>query len=120
MSRRLRTIAGFRSHLHGLRPTSLDLDLLGFDLLRLRDAQRQHAVLEGGLRLVAGDADRQLDLTAEGPIPTLAVQVLVAVDLLIGLEFATNLKGLAGEGDVDLLRLDARKGRGDDDLVSRL
>src|SRR5439155_16355161 len=54
----LRAIAGRRGHRHGLRRTSLDLDLLGLDVFRLRDVKGQDAVVERRVRLLALDADR--------------------------------------------------------------
>src|SRR5437762_9419574 len=106
----LRAIAGGRGHPHGLRRTSLDLDLLGLDVLSLRDVKVQNAVLEGRLGLLALHPNRKLQLAVEAAVAALAVEVLVALDLLVRLELAADLEGLAGEGDLDILRLHAGEG----------
>src|SRR5688500_5227339 len=68
----------------------IDPNLARLDLFRLRDPQGQHAVGERGVGPVTLDADGKLDAAAEGAIAALPVEVLVSVDLLIGLELAAH------------------------------
>src|SRR6266516_1249417 len=116
----LRTIAGRRGHRHRLRRTSLDLDLPGLDVIRLRDVKGQDAVVEDRVRLLALDVNRELQLAVEGAVSAFAVEVLVPLDFLVSLELAADLQRLAGQGDLDILWLDARQGRADDDLIGGL
>src|SRR5918992_5264873 len=98
----------------------LDLDLPRLDLLRLRDVKGQDPVGEGCLRSVALDPDRQLQRSAEGAVAPLAVQVLVAVDRVVGLELSTQGERLAGHRNLHVLGLEAGERDGDDDLIGGL
>src|ERR671924_1943460 len=104
----------------GGRGSWRDLDLARLDLLGLRDVQAQDAVLERRLRLVTLNANRELDRPAEAAVSALTVQVLIAVDLLVGLELAANRQRLAGHRDLDVVTLDTRQRRAHDDVVTGL
>src|SRR5688500_13935462 len=97
-----------------------DADLSRLDLFRLRDAQGQDAIREGGVGPVALDADGKLNGSAERAETSLTIEVLLAADLVVGLEFATKGEVLARHRDLDVLGLHAREGGRDDDLVGCL
>src|SRR5438105_7686286 len=94
-----------------------DLDLAWLGLLGLRDAEREHAVLEGGRGLIRLEALGQGHRPAEGAAPDLLDQIaaLVAGALLGGL--AADRQRPVLDGDVDVVRLDARKRRLDGERV---
>src|SRR3990170_7515834 len=106
--------------LRSITAACVDADLARLDFLRLRDAERQDTVDEGGIGTLTLHANGKLDASVEGAESPLAVQILVLRDLVIGRELATKGEVLTGDGDVDVLGLHPGKGGRDDDLVRRL
>src|SRR5688572_20837917 len=120
VTRRERSMSGARLAPIRIRAIRRNADLPRLDLFGLRDAQRQDAIGELRLGALALHPDRELDAAAERAEAALAVQVLVATDLLVGLELAAQGQVLAGHGDLDVIGLHAWQGGSDDDLVVRL
>src|SRR6266540_438080 len=103
-----------RGRLHDPR---LHLDVLHLGLGGLRDLERQHAVLEDRLGLVGLESLRKRQRAFERPDPQLAAVILRVLAALLRLELAGDGQGVAVDAHVNVVRLDAREGRLDDELV---
>src|SRR3546814_3303763 len=63
------------------------------------------------------DPDRQLEAAVEAAESALTVDVSIVLDGLIGLHVTAQGEVLTGDGDVDVVRLHAGQGSGQDDVV---
>src|SRR3990170_7002465 len=77
---------GVVARLDCITGAGIDANLARLDLLRLGNAEGQHAIGEAGIGLLALDPHGKLQAPVERAIPALPVQVLVSLDLVIGLE----------------------------------
>ena len=86
----------------------LDLDRLRLDLLRLRDAHRQHAVLVGRLAALGVEAGRELDLAPERGRAPLLPDALGTLWCRVG-RLAAHRQHAAHHGDVHARKVKGRR-----------
>src|SRR6266508_5701116 len=103
-----------------VRLQHVDLDLLGFELLGLGEADGQHPVTVRGLDLVGLHRNRQRERALEFPEPPLVAIHVVLLGFLAPLPLSLQGEHVPGDREMDVLLVQAGQLGGQNELVLRL